>query len=45
MLTILSPEWHGFIDADETQLVYFEGMLVTAVAQIPGRERRELFLN
>ena len=24
--TIICPNWHGFIDADEAQLVYFEGM-------------------
>jgi len=23
---IICPDWHGFIDADEAQLVYFEGM-------------------
>ncbi|HKO61511.1 MAG TPA: hypothetical protein VJV03_10155 [Pyrinomonadaceae bacterium] len=24
--TIICPDWHGFIDADEAQLVYFEGI-------------------
>ena len=23
---IMCPDWHGFIDADETRLVYFEGI-------------------
>jgi hypothetical protein len=23
---VICPDWHGFIDADETQLVYFEGI-------------------